>query len=325
MDEDLNPGGSPPVDSGLIGASAPAAANDSGPIELYPTEPEEAPGAGRNRRGWLVVAAPVVVVLIVAGFLARRPDADGGVPGPRQVSTPRPDHVVDLPTGSPTDGLGTKMLPVRATPDKGLVDGQSVLVVGSGFPAHVMVGGVMCTGAAKTQGVAACDLTNIGYNATTDAEGSFQLTFPVRRYPLINGQHVDCATGNVDPDDYAALLEREGPHPTTSNPLSRTCVIAVGEVANYDNSGGWPIAFEGETFLHGDPTTTTGTGPVASSPDPTAITPVTGADPTTTAPVASTPPSTPPLGSSTTGVPTTPASSGPTSTTVPGSAPLRDP
>jgi hypothetical protein len=268
----------------------------------------------------------VVVILIVAGFIARRPDADGGVPGPRRVSTPRPDHVVDLPTGSPTDGLGTKMLPVRATPDKGLVDGQSVLVVGSGFPAHVMVGGVMCTGAAKTQGVAACDLSNIGYNATTDAEGNFRLTFPVRRYPLINGQHVDCATGNDDPDDYEALLEREGPHPTTSNPLSRTCVIAVGEVANYDNSGGWPIAFDGETFLHGDPTTTT-TGPGAPSPT-RPPSPRHRCRPDDHRPVASTPTSTPPLGSSTTAVSTTPSSpvtTGPPSTTVPGTAPGRSP
>lgn len=246
-----------------------------GPILDYPTEPLPAARSGGRSPAWALVAVPVVVLVLVVAVLARRPGSGsaGPVPGPA-----RPDHVVDLPVGSPTDGLGTKMLPVRVMPDKGLVDGQLVVVSGWGFPPNVFVGGVMCTGAAKTQGVAACDLTNIGYNATTDAEGTFQLTFPVRRYPLIANQRVDCMTGNVDPDDFAALIAREGPHPTTANPSSRTCIIAVGEVANYDNSGGWPIAFDGETFLHGDATTTT-TGPATSTPTGTDPTP----DPSTTA------------------------------------------
>jgi hypothetical protein len=254
-----------------------------------------------------------MVLVLVAAVLARRPGSgpSGPVPGPA-----RPDHVVDLPVGAPTDGLGTKMLPVRVMPDKGLVDGQLVVVSGWGFPPNVFVGGVMCTGAAKTQGVAACDLTNIGYNATTDAVVTFQLTFPVRRYPLIANQRVDGMTGNVDPDDYAALIAKEGPHPTTANPSSRTCIIAVGEVANYDNSGGWPIAFDGETFLHGDATTTT-TGPATTGPSTVGTATTIAGEPTPTASVAPTtgPATTTPTATS------TPAPSGPWATVTSTSRP----
>ena len=233
-----------------------------------------------------------VPILLIGGLLAERP---GGASGPTPTSAPGvttvdsvPDDLAELPTGSPTDGLGTKMPPVRAYPDKDLVDGQQVRVVGSGFPPHAFVGGVMCTGAAKTQGAAACDLTNIGYNANADAEGNFELQFPVRRFPLIQGRRVDCMAGNVDPDDYAALLEEEGPHPTSSDPQAKTCIIAVGEVSNYDNSGGWPIAFRGEVFRHGDATSTTTSSLPTTSPSPTTSPPSTTSTPPTTSPPATT-------------------------------------
>jgi hypothetical protein len=135
----------------------------------------------------------------------------------------------------------------------------------------------MCTGAARTQGVAACDLTTSIGGATTDADGAFTMTVAVARYPMVGGGRVDCATGNVDPNDYAQLLRREGPHPTTYNPASATCIVAVGELSNYDNSGGWPIAFAGEVFVHGSTTTVTDgsqaeTNPPYSGPYPSTTT-----------------------------------------------------
>jgi hypothetical protein len=120
----------------------------------------------------------------------------------------------------------------------------------------------------------------------TDGDGTFTMTVPVRRYPAIAQAHVDCATGNVDPDDYGALLAREGPHPTTYNPASATCVVAVGEIDDYDNSGGWPIAFAGETFLHGTTTIPTTVDGVAPGTEP--------ARPTTSRPSPSIAPSTSP-------------------------------
>jgi hypothetical protein len=212
------------------------------------------PRRPRGSNGLKVVALVVCIVLIGVVTSRQQAPSPGVAPSPStSVSAPDsvPGDIVALPAGGPSDGLGTKMFPVHASPDKDLVSGQTVILTGTGFPARTQVGAVMCTGAARTQGAAACDLAHTAPGTLTDAEGAFSFSYTVSRFPQINGHHVDCTSGNVDPDDYAALIAREGPKPTSSDPNAATCIIAVGDISNYDNSGGWPIAFRGETFVHG--------------------------------------------------------------------------
>src|SRR5262249_56901215 len=122
---------------------------------------------GRDRRGWLLALLVAALAALVWVVLFRPSRAGTSAPAPPPTASV-PGDLRPLPPGSPTDGLGTKMLPVTVSPAKELTDGQSVTVTGAGFTPRVSVGAVMCTGAARTQGVAACDLTTSLGTTTTD-------------------------------------------------------------------------------------------------------------------------------------------------------------
>lgn len=101
---------------------------------------------------------------------------------------------------------------IVVNPSTMLVDGESVEVTGSGFPAGVVVFMVQCLSGAGQAGCA------LGYQvaATTDAGGEFATTFIVSRLLRIDGAGTDCATpgaciigAGVPPDGSAGSADAE--------------------------------------------------------------------------------------------------------------------
>lgn len=215
---------------------------------------------GRQRRIFVLTLVLVPIIAIATAFAVSR-SGDDDVPAPPSVVAP----------ASPIDGKESQRLPVRVTPDTGIVDSQLVTVTGSGFPANEAIAIVMCTNAAQTRGVDACDVSTStamnGVSTTTTSEGLLQAQYQIRRFITIAGETVDCAQGNVDPADYQHVLDTDGPFSTTTKPGGFTCIIAAAVLSDYDRSGGWPIAFEGAQLGPGAPTPTT---PVITEPDPPA-------------------------------------------------------
>ena len=172
-----------------------------------------------------------------------------------------PQAIAELAPGAAYDGKESKRLPVRVTPDTNIVDGQVVTVSGSGFPANADIAVITCTNAAQTLGVDVCDImTSTGVSGVrnvTNSDGVLQVQYTVHRYITIAGQQVDCAEGNIDPADYQQVLDTDGPFSSTTMPGGFSCIIAAAVLADYDQSGGWPIAFEGAVLGAGAPTPTT--------------------------------------------------------------------
>ena len=215
---------------------------DDGLLELGAPPP-----GGRRRIGRLLaLAAPVAVLLAAALLLApaddvevaveetttttERPSPDGPDPG----SFPAP-----VALGGPTDGKESIGLPVRAEPATGLVDGQEVVVTGTGFPPGVSVGVVMCAKeAGREYGARGVDACNIGHfaQATSDADGVATATFSVRRLVLVDGAEVDCASA------------------------AQRCLLGMGMISDYDTSGGVLVDFDPSVPLPDPPT-------VSVSPD----------------------------------------------------------
>ncbi len=136
-----------------------------------------------------------------------------------------------LPRG-PIDGKASWRLPVVVKPQTGLRDGQTVTVYGRGFDPDQSLGIVQCTSEADTSalGVGACQLAADGQPegfgavtyATASAEGTVVAEFVVRRYVTTpEGGQVDCQSA------------------------PERCLIGVGAVSNYDQSGGAYIDFAG--------------------------------------------------------------------------------
>lgn len=271
------------------------------PLDEYPIDAAGVPGpAARSRRGVaLAVAATLVCLIGVIGLVSRAGGRTGGNPTPTTIAPPEP-----IGLGSPIDGRSSLRLPVRVTPDHDLVDGQTVLVTVSGFRPRVTVGAVICTNDAQTKGAAACDIGNVVATAMTSADGRATIPYTIRRYPTINGGPYDCMQGNVFPPDYEQRL-RQGLIPATQQPGWFTCIVAVGQIDDYDQSGGWPFALRGQTFRVMEdtgtsvPATTTTTAPTTTVASPTTgswvtttTTPTATTEPATTAPTVTT--STPP-------------------------------
>ena len=80
------------------------------------------------------------------------------------------------------------------TPASGLLDGQSVVVSGTGFDPGVQVGMAECqSGSVDTTG---CDLAGTTFT-TTDGSGSFSTSFHVTRVIDVAGSLTDCATAGA--------------------------------------------------------------------------------------------------------------------------------
>ena len=195
---------------------------------------------GRPRNIGAIALAAVAVVAIVAGAFFLPPDGDDvevAVDEENRASTttvttpqPVPDPIV---LGAPDDGKESVGLPVSVEPATGLLDGQMVTVTGSGFPSDVSVGVVMCTKEAGAEhGARGVDACNIGYFAqgTTDQQGAVSVEFEVRRVLVLDGQEVDCAS---EPG---------------------RCIIGMGMISDYDQSGGVAVDFDPSVPLPDPPT-----------------------------------------------------------------------
>lgn len=215
----------------------------------------------RQRRAYALtlVAVPLVLAMVLIA-VSTWPSSSSSTPHP----SPPPAQIAP---GAPTDGKDSLRLPVTITPNRDLVDGQVVMISGSGFPAAVEIAFATCTNASEQHGIDTCDLSTSTYmqgrKIVTNDDGTFSESYTVRRYLTVAGQPVDCGQGNIDPDA-----------PTvTTIPGDFTCVIGAGVLSNYDISGGGPVSFEGAEFTAGiNPPMSQFTTPPA--PLPTSIEPI---------------------------------------------------
>ena len=188
--------------------------------------------------GGLGAVATVAVLVLVASAVANGPgnglDTDGG-PGPKVQNAEkdrRDAAVLNALPQSPIDGRSSWRLPVVVKAQNGLHDLQKVTVYGRGFEPGQSLGVVQCSSEADTgaEGVGACQLAATGETsgfgavtyATASNEGTVVASFVVHRFITTpNGKQVDCQSA------------------------AERCLIGVGAVSNYDQSGGAYIGFAG--------------------------------------------------------------------------------
>lgn len=197
----------------------------------------------RRARVGLVGVAAALVALVGLSTLAGPDSRDGGLTtgedsAQRDVDEVPPDGAARsaailnaLPRG-PIDGKASWRLPVVVKPQSGVHDGDTVTVYGRGFEPNQSLGIVQCTAEADTSssGVGACQLSDtLGQSnfaavtyATASAEGTVVAEFVVHRYVTTpEGGRIDCQ----------------------SSP--ERCLVGVGAVSNYDQSGGAYVDFAG--------------------------------------------------------------------------------
>lgn len=215
----------------------------AGTVDLGPAQAR----VTRRSRGpvGVVLAAIAVLALVAVGITAQdegdvevavdEDEDDTTTTGP-EAEPSTEDFQIDGPglaLGAPDDGKDSVGLPVDADPATGLVDAQTVTVYGAQFPPNAQVGVVMCTKEAGREhggrGAEACDLGHVAY-ADSDADGDVQTPFTVRRFLLLDGQEVDCAS-------------EEG-----------RCLIGMGLIADYDQSGGVEVSFDASAPVPDPPT-----------------------------------------------------------------------
>lgn len=123
---------------------------------------------------------------------------------------------------APTDGAASRLLPVVVEPSTQLVDGQVVGISGSGFTPGATLGAVLCSaGASGGGGVAFCELAHYD-NFPANAEGTFADDYVLRRFITTPAEgRVDCAEA------------------------TDRCLLAVGNINDYDESGGSFISYAG--------------------------------------------------------------------------------
>jgi hypothetical protein len=213
-------------------------------IDLAPASGPIEPGAPRGRAA-LVALAVVAALALAVAVLVPGDDAEVAIdedadqttsttvptdPDRRDASFPAP-----LALGAPLDGKDSVGLPVKAEPSAGLLDGQTVQVTGTGFPPGESVGVVMCTKeAGRDHGARGVDACNLGRFAqtTADADGVASVEFQVSRLVLLDGQEVDCASE------------------------AQRCLIGMGMISDYDQSGGVLIDFDPSAPLPAPPSAT---------------------------------------------------------------------
>jgi hypothetical protein len=195
------------------------------PIELA------APARPSRHPRWAALSTVVLLAVLGATVLLGRDDAvEVSVDRTERSTTttaPEPPGPDGFPTplalGGPTDGKESVGLPVKAEPATGLVDGQEVVVTGTGFPPGVSVGVVMCAReAGRDHGARGVEACNIGRFAQTeaDADGVASVSFAVRRLLVLDGRELDCASE------------------------AQRCLIGMGMISDYDTSGGVLVDFD---------------------------------------------------------------------------------
>ncbi|QXC62971.1 hypothetical protein KSP35_09390 [Aquihabitans sp. G128] len=197
--------------------------------------------ARRERLGSTVVAVLCVLGLGAVVLVASRHDAGPsfdrtgsriGTDG-TSVDRTREPHaasVLAAMPSSPIDGKASWRLPVLVQPQSGLQDGGKVTVYGRGFGANESLGIVQCSSEADTAGagVGACQLARgdetyggVTY-ATASAEGSVVADVVVHRFITTPAGEVDCRSA------------------------AERCIIGMGAISNYDESGGSYVGFAGQ-------------------------------------------------------------------------------
>lgn len=185
------------------------------------------PSAPPRRRGRLLaVAAAAALLAGTVAVVSQRGDDGGARVDLDEDGEALPDVEPGVlrPLG-PHDGKDSIQLPVTATPDTGLHDGDKVEASSPGFEPGEQVGIVQCAKEAGGDspeargGIDGCNIGNVQY-ADADDQGVATGSIAVRRVlttPL---------TGTVD---CAAEANR--------------CIVAIGALSDYDRSGGHGIEF----------------------------------------------------------------------------------
>jgi hypothetical protein len=189
------------------------------PTVLPENEPPNWRQGLRARIGVLGAVGLIIASSVVAIALATRgADPDDGNPDDASEVV-----FVDLEPAGPYDGLESVGLPVTASPDVGLVDGQRVEVSGSGFEPGVQVGMVQCWLSENGGSQQDCDLGTLEWG-NVDDQGVATLTMNVHRFIGTSNGTRDCAQGGI----------------------SVGCRLGMGQANDYDRSGSARIFFDPE-------------------------------------------------------------------------------
>ena len=179
-----------------------------------------------------LAAAAVVAVALAAGAgvlsIASGTSPGGGERNEEINSDDGRALLENLPS-SPIDGKQSWRLPVGASPQSDLSDGDTVTIYGRGFEPNEALGVVHCGAEADTlnAGIDACDLgSSSGFSGveyvSADAEGNVVASVRVRRLIETPGfGRIDCASA------------------------PERCLLGMGAISNYDRSGGVYINFAG--------------------------------------------------------------------------------
>lgn len=189
--------------------------------EVFDVEFDAPPPHRRRRAGLVILASMVGVIAVVVGLVASADDADG--PDVTADADRETDGVVTvrIESAGRVDGLDSLRMPMVASPDDGLVDGQTVTVSAAGFTPNITVAAVQCAGIAGSfGGENDCDVGNYTLDSSSDA-GEIAFTVTVRRYVSTSQGQVDCA-----------------------NPGEHQCVIAVANISDYDESATANVWFD---------------------------------------------------------------------------------
>ena len=204
--------------------STPAPAEPTDDPRYLEAEDEATRPGLRQRSQPLIAGLAVLLLLVAAGIAVVRPSS--GRSGPAAV---KPDPVAITPE-APWDGKQSRRLPITVTPDSGIADGQTVTITGSHFPVGKSVAAVVCTIAAGSKGVDACDIQTssfmAGTNTTVDAAGNFTISYVMHRHIVVAGKNVDCGAGNVDPAVYHEAVVTFGPMVRITTPNAFSCLVS---------------------------------------------------------------------------------------------------
>jgi hypothetical protein len=176
-----------------------------------------------------VIGLAGVVVAALVGVVAVNRDSgttadvpEDAAPEPELPPTPEA-QVNAVPVAGRTDGADSQRLPVTATPDANLSEGDMVLVEGAGFTPGATVGVVQCWSDDPehlSTSVENCDLGGVVVSSADD-QGAVAVSVAVVREIAVNGEVRDCA----DPE------------------RPNLCIVAIGNVNDYDESGGAQLYF----------------------------------------------------------------------------------
>jgi len=220
------------------------------------------PNAPRRRWGLLGLYAAVIAIVLAGGWglvarddpTAEPPETTDATVGPSSTEQRSAQELLEVMPASPIDGKESQRLPVLATTQSELVDGQVVTVLGKGFDPNERVGAVMCAAEAALEGVAACEL---GRNGTFDL--------------------VSCANASAEGFVHVDVVVRTQIETPLTGPLDclsgpERCIIAIGAVGDYDRSGGTAIGFAGQPAFAEPSLTVSGQAPY----EPGALVDITG-------------------------------------------------